>query len=97
MKKKGFKRLLRSVKQGAEILAGKRLPSRRFEVSADGVKSIRHKLKLSQSQLANALGISKATLQNWEQGRRKPKGAAAVLLRVAEKQPEAVKAAIAAT
>ena len=36
------------------------------------------------------LGISKGTLQNWEQGRRQPQGPARVLLQVAAKHPEAV-------
>lgn len=41
------------------------------------------------------LGISAATLQNWEQGRRQPSGAARVLLRVAAKHPEVVLEAVA--
>ena len=42
----------------------------------------------SQSQFAQLLGISVRTLQEWEQGRRQPSGAAKTLLRVAENQPE---------
>jgi putative transcriptional regulator len=40
-------------------------------------------------------GISLDTLQNWEQGRRKPSGAARVLLKVAERHPEAILEAVA--
>ena len=44
--------------------------------------------KLSQARFASLLGISKRTLQDWEQGRRQPSGAAKTLLRVAERHPE---------
>jgi putative transcriptional regulator len=50
----------------------------------------RSKLRLSQNKFAALLGISVKTLHNWEQGRRKPSGAARVLLRVAARHPEIV-------
>jgi len=50
----------------------------------------RSNLGLSQNEFAHLLGVSIDTLQNWEQGRRKPVGAARVLLRVAVQHPEAV-------
>lgn len=50
----------------------------------------RAKLGLSQQHFAALLGVSAGTLQGWEQGRRKPNGAARVLLRVAASHPEAV-------
>jgi putative transcriptional regulator len=50
----------------------------------------RRKLGLSQSEFAQLLGVSVNTLQNWEQGRRKPTGAARVLLRVATGHPKLV-------
>ena len=56
----------------------------------------RARLGLSQSKFAELLGISVKTLHNWEQGRRKPTGAARVLLRVASLHPEAVLEAAAA-
>lgn len=37
------------------------------------------------------IGVSVATLQNWEQGRRKPEGPARALLQVAMQNPQAVK------
>ena len=43
---------------------------------------------LSQAQFAAALGVSKRTLEQWEQGRRKPSGAAKTLLLIAERHPE---------
>ncbi|TAJ96028.1 MAG: helix-turn-helix domain-containing protein [Gammaproteobacteria bacterium] len=43
---------------------------------------------LSQAQFAAALGVSKRTLEQWEQGRREPTGAAKQLLKIAERHPE---------
>lgn len=54
------------------------------------VSATRTKLRLSQNKFAQLLGISVKTLHNWEQGRRKPTGAARVLLRVASRHPEVV-------
>jgi putative transcriptional regulator len=51
-------------------------------------KVIRKKLKLSQSAFAGLMGVSLRTVQDWEQGRRKPSGPAVALLRIAEQKPE---------
>ena len=51
-------------------------------------KSIREKLNLSQSAFASLMGVSPRTIQDWEQGRRKPRGPAKSLLRIAEQHPE---------
>ncbi len=59
------------------------------ELPAD-VKTIRAKTGLSQSAFAGLLGVSVRTLQEWEQGRRTPKGPAQALLRVADRHPEAL-------
>ncbi len=48
----------------------------------------RKSLGLSQSEFAKLLGVSIRTLQDWEQGRKQPSGAAKMLLRVAEKHPK---------
>ena len=50
---------------------------------------IRSKLRLSQSAFAGMMGVSLRTIQDWEQGRRKPSGPAIALLRIAEQKPEA--------
>jgi putative transcriptional regulator len=50
---------------------------------------IRAKLKLSQSAFAGLMGVSLRTVQDWEQGRRKPSGPAMALLRIAEQKPDA--------
>ncbi len=49
---------------------------------------IRAGLKLSQTAFAGLMGVSVRTVQDWEQGRRKPSGPAVALLRIAEQQPE---------
>jgi DNA-binding transcriptional regulator YiaG len=54
------------------------------------VAATRSKLRLTQNKFAELLGISVKTLHNWEQGRRRPTGAARVLLRVASRHPEVV-------
>ena len=50
----------------------------------------RARLDLSQSQFAKLLGVSVRTLQEWEQGRKKPTGAAQTLLRIAVRTPQAL-------
>ena len=52
------------------------------------VVQVRLKSGLSQAQFAAALGVSKRTLEQWEQGRREPSGAAQTLLKIAERHPE---------
>lgn len=49
---------------------------------------IRAKLKLSQAAFAGLMGVSVRTVQDWEQGRRKPSGPAEALLRIAEQRPD---------
>lgn len=51
-------------------------------------KVIRAKLKLSQSAFAGLMGVSLRTIQDWEQGRRRPSGPAIALLRIAEQKPD---------
>lgn len=60
------------------------------EVPTIDVAAMRKKLGLSQDRFATAFGVSPATVRNWEQGRRHPEGPAKVLLRVIDKEPEAV-------
>lgn len=78
-------KLLRSVR---EMKAGK--SARRTVVEPNPVAAARQGTGLSQAQFAQALGISQRTLQEWEQGRREPSGAAQSLIRIAQKHPEVV-------
>ncbi|MGH9339897.1 MAG: helix-turn-helix domain-containing protein [Acidobacteriota bacterium] len=90
MKKEVFEELLESVRQGGQILRGERKPARVFSAAEPDAKEIRERYGLSQQKFASLIGVSVATLQNWEQRRRSPEGPARVLLRVAAKHPEAV-------
>ena len=90
MKDEMFDELVASVKEGGAILWGEKEASRTFNLNPLDIKHIREGYNLTQAQFAVMLGISVSTLRNWEQGRRVPEGPAMVLLRVAEKHPEAV-------
>ncbi len=94
MKEIAFKELLRSVRQAGKIRRGTMRPARVTTFRPADVKSIREKLKASQSEFALMIGVSVATLRNWEQGRRTPDGPALALLRVAERNPRAVAEAL---
>jgi putative transcriptional regulator len=90
-----FEELLESVREGGAILRGATLrgdkaAARRFVFPTPDVKQIREGYELSQSEFAALLGVSIKTLQNWEQGRRTPQGAARVLLQVAARHPRSV-------
>ena len=90
MKTDLYEELVESVREGGKILRKKRKASRTFRVTEPDVAAVRLRYDLSQPEFAALLGISVRTLQNWEQGRRQPQGAARVLLRVAALHPEAV-------
>lgn len=70
------------------IRAIKRGEGRRIEVEEPEVRTVREKVGVSQIAFAALLGVSPRTLQDWEQGRRKPSGPARSLLRIAGKHPE---------
>ena len=78
---------------GLEMLEGLRQLKRGEHgriVNVPSVASIREKTGLSQSRFAELLGVSVRTLQEWEQGRRAPSGAARTLLLIAAKNPRAL-------
>ncbi|WP_417908704.1 helix-turn-helix domain-containing protein [Candidatus Electronema sp. PJ] len=84
---------------GAEILAGLKeirefkkgkAQLRTVKLSVpQSARQIRERLNLSQSAFASMMGVSVRTVQDWEQGRRTPKGPARSLLRIAEQNPKA--------
>jgi putative transcriptional regulator len=95
VKQKDFDRLIASVKQAGAIRRGQLKVRRETEFRPEDVRAIRSKLEKSQEEFALMIGVSVATLQNWEQGRRRPEGPARALLRVAEKNPQVVAKALA--
>lgn len=87
MKSKMFDELLQSVREGGAILRGQGKAARRFEIQSAGVREIRERTSLSQSEFALLIGVSVKTIQNWEQARRQPTGPAAALLRIIAHEP----------
>ncbi len=81
--------LLQSVRQ---MKAGK--AARTTVVALTPAAEARAKVGVSQSEFATLLGVSVRTLQDWEQGRREPSGAAKTLLRIAARTPEAIRLAV---
>lgn len=64
------------------------------KVKSVDVKAIREKTGMSQQRFCATFGISLGTLRHWEQGLRTPRGTALVLLKVVDKNPQAVIAAV---
>ncbi len=78
---------------GAEILQGIREIKRGDfgrVINVPDIAKTRKKTGLSQARFAQLLGVSIRTLQDWEQGRRVPSGAARTLLMIAAKNPQAL-------
>jgi putative transcriptional regulator len=68
--------------------------ARATQVPQNEVIEARQGTGLSQAEFASALSISKRTLQEWEQGRRSPSGAALALIRIARRHPQVVREAL---
>jgi len=90
MKREHFEKLVASIQEAGEIKAGRKTPSRVYEIKPPEIKTVREKLNVSQNEFALMIGVSVRTLQNWEQGRRKPEGPAKALLRIASRNPTAI-------
>lgn len=84
------KDLLASVRQMKASKAA-RTTEVKLSAAAAAAAAARAKVGVSQSAFAELLGVSLCTLQDWEQGRRRPAGAAQTLLRVASQHPEALR------
>lgn len=82
-------KLLQSVREMKSVKA-----ARVTKIELNEVTQARQNTGMSQAQFAAALQISKRTLQEWEQGRRSPSGAAQALIRIAQHHPELVREAL---
>ena len=80
------KDLLESVKQMKRGQA-----ARVTKVKLSPVAEARASIGMSQQEFAELLGVSARTLQDWEQGRREPTGAAQTLLKVAVRHPRVLR------
>ena len=88
MDEKLFNELLASVEEMDKIRRGRKRASRRTTVAELKVEVVRAQTGLSQTRFARLIGVSKRTLENWEQGRRSPTGPARALLKIVAKDPE---------
>ena len=90
------KRLISAMKEVVAHVEGKvALPMRYIEIPEDvDVKAIRSRLGLSQAEFSRRFAVSQRSLQEWEQGRRRPDGAVRAYLTVIERNPKAVAAAL---
>jgi putative transcriptional regulator len=88
--------LIGSMQEALDHARGKPVKVRvtRVRLPPLDVKAVRQKLRLTQRKMAQALGVSVSGLRKWEQGDRRPGGAALTLLRVMEREPKAVKRAL---
>jgi len=94
MEDKLFQELLKSIQQADAIIKGDLAPSRVFVMEANSVRVIRESVGLSQDRFAALIHVAPSTLRNWEQGRRKPGGAATALLTAIRNDPVNVLAAL---
>jgi putative transcriptional regulator len=84
------KELLQSIAEFREFDAGRlKLRTRTYKVKEPDLIAIRKKAKVSQQTFAALIGVSLRTLQNWEQGHRRPTGPARALLTIVQANPAA--------
>lgn len=90
MEKELFEDLKTSIEQAGAYMRGERdVPEENVHfVGEPDPRETRNNLGLTQKEFARLLDIPVSTLQNWEQGRRKPRGPAMKLLQIAAKRPE---------
>jgi putative transcriptional regulator len=98
MSRRAFDKIRADLEDAVAIARGEADPATyHVHVPAEiDVKAIRRKLGMSQAQFAASFGFALDAVQNWEQGRRRPEGAARAFLKVIEREPEAVRRALAA-
>ena len=90
MKEEMFAEMVESIKQAGLIRRGAKRDAKQTLIGAPDVQQIRGSLGLSQEQFALLIGVSPRTVQNWEQKRREPEGAAKALLMVTALHPRVV-------
>lgn len=94
MDEASFNELRQSLEEAVLIEKGEMQPARVFKMTPLDITSIRTKAHKTQEEFATMLNISIGTLRNWEQGRRKPDGAALSLLKVVSANPQYVESVL---
>jgi putative transcriptional regulator len=97
MSKRAFDKIMQGVGEARAYLEGTG-DKRRYRVHVPekvNVKRIRQRLGLSQQAFAQTYGFAISAVRDWEQGRRQPERSARILLKIVEKEPEAVTRALA--
>lgn len=87
---KVFEEIQAGLKEAIQHAKGERTNIIVHKPTPMDIKAIRKKTGMSQQQFCAAFGLSLGTLRHWEQGDRTPKGPALVLLKVVDKNPQAV-------
>ncbi len=95
MNDKDFSELKAAVTMMARHMRGKKVAGMRsYEVPEPDVRAIREAAAVSQTEFAQLIGINVRTLQNWEQGRSRPTGAARALLKIVASNPRSAMKAL---
>jgi putative transcriptional regulator len=97
MSKRAFDKIMQGMREAEAYLDGT-ADKRRYRVHIPAevnVRKIRRRLGLSQEAFAESYGFALSAVRDWEQGRRRPERSARILLKVVEKEPEAVTRALA--
>ncbi|MGQ0532023.1 MAG: helix-turn-helix domain-containing protein [Caulobacteraceae bacterium] len=89
------RQIIEAANEALRFARGEETGARVTVVEIPDVPAIRKKLGFTQEEFAESFGVSVGTLRNWEQGARLPEGPARVLLTVIDKEPAAVKRALA--
>ena len=89
-----FEQLKQGVREMVAVERGEIEPGRITRLETPDAGAVRVQLELTQAQFAAMLGVSKRTLESWEQGKRTPTGSARTLLLVAARHPAAVLEAV---
>ncbi len=87
--------IIQAAQEALRFARGEDTGARITLIEVPNVPAIRKKLGFTQEEFARSFGVSLGTLRNWEQGARLPEGPARVLLTVIDREPVAVRRALA--
>ncbi|MCL2158161.1 MAG: helix-turn-helix domain-containing protein [Oscillospiraceae bacterium] len=88
---RGLQEMLDHAQGKIELRSRKVTAMHPIEYTAEEIKAIRTKLNMSQGFFADLIGVSKKTVESWEYGHGKPRGAASRLITIADRDPDALR------